>query len=198
MKYPTLLTYSDLLTIGTLRTRQRLEPECKTQGLLKMPTTSRVTLSVLSKALVALWIVYASIGNVHACSPGRSLDVSFLNESADLTAAEALRLAIWVAELKASFPNYEAFFIAGHVDSSEKGGKRLAEQRSTTVSRFLMDRAFSADRVHVATAGTNFSRPIEGLATRSTSIDFLPACPNQCCALPTHKAEEMGAPMPGR
>lgn len=159
-----------------------------------MLTTSRVTLSVLSKALAALWIVYASIGNVHACSPGRSLDLSFRNESADLTATEALRLASWVAELKASFPNYEGFFIAGHVDSSEKGGKRLAEQRSATVSRFLMDRGFSADRVHVATAG---SRPIEGLATRSTSIDFLPACPHQCCALSTHKAEELGEPMPG-
>ncbi|SOZ87994.1 OmpA family protein [Cupriavidus taiwanensis] len=162
-----------------------------------MPTTSRVTLSVLSKALVALWILYAAIGNVHACRPGRSLDLSFLNESADLTAGEALRLASWIADLKASFPNYEAFFIAGHVDSSEKGGKRLAEQRSATVSRFLVGSGFSADRVHLATAGTSFSRPIEGLASRSTSIDFIPACPNQCCTLPTHKAEELGEPMPG-
>ncbi|WP_454711340.1 OmpA family protein [Cupriavidus nantongensis] len=163
-----------------------------------MPTTSQATLSVLSKVVAALWLGYASISNAAACSPVRSLDLTFQDESANLSATQALRLGGWIAELKSSFPNYEGFFIAGHVDGTEKGGKRLAQQRAVTVGQFLTDRGFGPDRVHVETPGVSYNRPIDGLAARSVSIDFLPACPNPCCSSPTHKAKDRGALMPGR
>lgn len=161
-----------------------------------MLTTSRATLSALSKVVIAVWLGYASVSNAPACSPGRSLDLTFQDESANLSATQALRLGGWIADLKSGFPNYEGFFIAGHVDGAEKGGRRLAEQRGVTVGRFLIDRGFSPDLVHVETPGLSYNRPMDGLATRSVSIDFLPACPNPCCSLSTHKAKDRGAPMP--
>lgn len=130
------------------------------------------------------------------CSPVRGLDLSFANESAALDAAGALRLGGWVADLKAAFPNYESFSVLGHADASERGGKRLAAERATTVRRFLTDRGFRADRVHAEQLGASYNVPIQGQPTRAVAIDFLPACPHQCCTLPSHRTEDKGLPMP--
>ncbi|SCU91567.1 conserved hypothetical protein [Cupriavidus necator] len=99
-------------------------------------------------------------------------------------------------ELKSSFANYEGIFIAAHIDGSEKRGKRLAAQRAGAVSRFFIDRGFGTDRIHVEDPGISYNRPIDGLAARSASIDFLPACPHPCCSLPTQRATDPGAAMP--
>uniref|UniRef100_Q46X38 OmpA-like domain-containing protein n=2 Tax=Cupriavidus TaxID=106589 RepID=Q46X38_CUPPJ len=165
---------------------------------MKMLTTSRVTSSVLSKAAAVFWLSCASLSGAIACSPVRSLDLTFPVESSALDTAQALRLGSWIADLKSSFPNYERVFIAGHVDESEKGDKRLAHDRADTVRRFLADRGFGIARIHIEELGTSYNKPIAGLPTRSASIDFLPACPHECCGRSTNTAGDRGSPMPDR
>ncbi|MGN5480001.1 hypothetical protein ACTMU2_33685 [Cupriavidus basilensis] len=128
----------------------------------------------------------------------RSLDLPFPAESAALDTAQALRLGSWIADLKSSFPNYEGFFITGHVDESEKGDKHLAHDRVDTVRRFLADRRFGIARIHIEDPGTSYNKPISGLPARSASIDLLPACPHECCDRSTNTSEGRGSPMPDR
>ncbi|MCP3019394.1 OmpA family protein [Cupriavidus basilensis] len=161
-----------------------------------MLTTSRAMSFVRSKAGAALLFGCFTHSASFACSPVRGLDLAFGDESAALNAAGAMRLGDWVAELKTAFPNYESFFIVGHVDASERGDKRLAEARADTARRFLTDRGFRPDRVHIEKPGASYNVQISGQPTRSVSIDFLPACPHHCCTLPTHNAEDKGLPMP--
>jgi len=107
-----------------------------------------------------------------------------------------MRLGSWVTDLKTTFPNYESFSVLGHADASERGGKRLAAERTDTVRRFLTDRGFRDDRVYAEPLGTSYNVPIPGQPTCAVAIDFLPACPHRCCALPTRTAEDKGLPMP--
>jgi outer membrane protein OmpA-like peptidoglycan-associated protein len=170
-----------------------------TKGLSKMLTISPATSSVLSRVAAAvLWLGYALFPNAIACSPVRSLDLSFSAGSVALDTAQALRLGSWIADLKSTFPNYEGFFIAGHADESEKEGSRLAHARAATVGRFLTDRGFGAARVHIEDPGASYDKPISGLPTRSASIDFLPACPHDCCGRSTNTVESRGDQMPSR
>ncbi|WP_316151542.1 OmpA family protein [Cupriavidus sp. BIC8F] len=163
-----------------------------------MLTVPGVTSSALSKAAAVFWFSCASLSGAIACSPVRSLDLIFSVESSALETAQALRLGSWIANLKSRFPNYESFFITGHVDKSEKGDKHLAHDRADTVRRFLADRGFGIARIHIEDPGTSYNKPISGVPTRSASIDFLPACPHECCDRSTNTAEGRGSPMPDR
>ncbi|SDC63676.1 OmpA family protein [Cupriavidus sp. YR651] len=166
------------------------------QGQLRMPTTSRAMSFVRSKTWAVFLLGYLAQQAAFGCSPVRGLDLTFANESAALDSAAALRLGDWVADLKAAFPNYENFSVFGHVAASERGGKRLAEERAAAVRRFLTDRGFRADRVYAEQPGASYNVPIPGQPARAVAIDFLPACPHQCCTLPSHRAEDKGLPMP--
>ena len=163
-----------------------------------MLTISRVTSSALSKAAAVFWLSCASLSGAIACSPVRSLDLTFSVESSALDTAQALQLGSWIADLKSSFLNYEGFFITGHVDELEKGGKHLAPDRADTVRQFLADRGFGIARIHIEDPGTSYNKPISGLPRRSASIDFLPACPHECCDRSTNTAGDRGSPMPER
>lgn len=166
------------------------------QEPLKTQTTSRAMSFVRSKGTIAFLAGCMAQQAAFGCSPIRGLDLVFANESANLNAASALRLGAWVADLKAGFPNYESFSIEGHVDPSERGGKRLAADRADSVRRFLTDRGFRPDRVQAERPGTSYNVPIQGQPTRAVAIEFLPGCPHPCCTLPTHMAEDRGVPMP--
>lgn len=133
-----------------------------------------------------------------ACSPVRGLDLIFPNNSSALDAQGALRLGSWLADLKIQFQNYDMFVIDGHIDLSEHGGLALAKSRAETVQRFLVDRGFLAERVHVNQSINSYNKPISSIPTRSASIDFVPACPNACCGAPSSEDEDKGLPMPPR
>lgn len=161
-----------------------------------MLTTLRAMWSVRSRAWATAALVASTSLPALACSPMRGLDLAFSNESAELDATSARKLGNWIADLRTDFPKYENFSIAGHVDRAEQGGLGLAVARAASVRRFLTDRGFRADRVNALEPGASYNVPIPGLATRAVAIDFLPACPHQCCKLPTHKVEGSGVPMP--
>lgn len=131
-----------------------------------------------------------------ACSPVQALDLIFPNNSAALDAPSALRLGNWLANLKTQFPNYSMFAIDGHIDASERGGLALARGRAETVQRFLTNRGFQPERVHVNQSTRSYNKPITGIPARSASVDFVPACPHACCDLTTHEADDKGEPMP--
>lgn len=131
-----------------------------------------------------------------ACSPIQGLDLAFPNNSAALNAQSALRLGTWLADMKARFPNYSMFVIDGHIDASERGGLALAKGRAEAIQRFLIERGFQPERVHVDQSTSSYNKPATGVPTRSASVDFVPACPHACCHPSPHGAEDKGLPMP--
>ncbi|WP_185453519.1 OmpA family protein [Ralstonia sp. SET104] len=159
-----------------------------------MLTISPVMLFVRNNvlALVASSFSAAAL----ACSPVQGLDLAFPNNSAALDARSALRLGNWLADLKARFPNYSMFVIDGHTDAGERGALALAKSRAETVQRFLTDRGFQPQRVHVNQSTSSYNKPTAGIPTRSASVDFVPACPHACCSLTTHEVDDKGEPMP--
>lgn len=145
------------------------------------------------KKFRAIWcltpLLFASTPTVTvACSPIKTIGLFFDHDSATVPADEVLRLSIWMAELRAKYPNHESIDIYGSGEPGERMPSELGLKRAHNVARVLSENLqFDAKKVHLPTSGyvlapaPDYLKRLAGRdGVRGADLQFLPACPHEC------------------
>lgn len=127
-------------------------------------------------------------GGVLACSPVKSIAVTFYPNSSVVPADQVLKLADWMAGLEERYPNHESIDVGASVEPWERDHRPdgLGLARGRNVARVLKENLQSKARIDLprrgyvvvpnsSAAGTSKSTRVLGV-----QLDFLPACPHEC------------------
>lgn len=138
--------------------------------------------------MTAILLLLVSTPPAHACSPMKVIGVYFDHDSAKVSAAQVSRLASWMADLHARYPNHESIDISASAEPGEKSPSNLAMARARNVARVLRENLLFAgekiylpERVHVQEPASAYLKELEkSQGVRAVQLDFLPACPHEC------------------
>lgn len=126
-------------------------------------------------------------GGVLACSPIKSIAVTFYPNSSVVPADQVLKLASWMAELQERYANHESIDVEASVEPRERDHRPdgLGLERGRNVVRVLKQNLQFKARINLprrgyvvmpsSSAGTSESERAVGV-----QLDFLPACPHEC------------------
>lgn len=131
---------------------------------------------------------------VLACSPIKSIGIVFDWNSAEVPAAQVLKLANWTAMLRARYPNREAIFMTTQAAFGESDVSNLGLKRARNVAKILTDDLqFEVQRIKLPNKGYVAAAPApEGSdLVKRVDIEFLPACPHEC---PCQKGDPLYEP----
>jgi len=126
-------------------------------------------------------LLTAFTSGAFACSPVRTLDISFERNSAKIPGNELVKLANWAIDLQLKYPNLDRTSIGGLAEANEKEPRALAEQRAENVRQILFTLGFGRAPIDVD-ARLYAAHHIDGMTEdgRRVEIDFLPGCPHEC------------------
>lgn len=137
-----------------------------------------------------LLLLTAALGpsGVLACSPIKSIAITFYPNSSVVPADQVLRLASWMAELEERYPHHESIDVEASVEPRERDHRPdgLGLERGLNVVRVLKQNLQVKARIDLprrgyvvmpssSVAGTSESERVVGV-----QLDFLPACPHEC------------------
>ncbi|WP_175961948.1 hypothetical protein [Burkholderia pyrrocinia] len=131
------------------------------------------------RSVCILYALFTS--GAFACSPVRTLDISFERNSAKIPGNELVKLANWAIDLQLKYPNLAHTSIGGLAEATEKEPRVLAEQRAENVRQILSTLGFGRAPIDID-AGLYKPPHIDGMTEdgRRVEIDFLPGCPHEC------------------
>lgn len=123
-----------------------------------------------------------------ACSPIKVFSVYFDQNSAAVPADEVFRLANWIVELRARYPNHEAIYIGSSVTPQERDHdpQGLSLERGRSIATILgKNLRFNAEidlpkRGYVVAPDASERKAEKGSRVIGAQLDFLPACPHEC------------------
>lgn len=117
-----------------------------------------------------------------ACSPVKSIDVFFDRNSAEVSAAQVLKLANWTAMLREKYPNRQSLDLGANAEQGERDARNLALKRARNVAHILEESLhFTVPAINPPTKGHVFPAGALGAQdVKRVEIDFLPACPHEC------------------
>lgn len=100
-----------------------------------------------------------------------------------LSGAEAGSLGAWVSTLQRDYPNHAMLLLVGYIEK-EGDNEDIVKRRAAWVKDFLIN--MGEDPAGIVWGGTSVYRTENigsySSATSSTiAIEFLPACPHECC-----------------
>lgn len=124
----------------------------------------------------------------HACSPVKSIGVYFERESSTVSAFQVSRLAGWMADLHARYPNFESIYISTGAEPDEHAPDRLGMARARNVARVLREnlgfaesKLFLPSRSHVQEPVSDYLKTLDkSQGVRGVQMDFVPGCPHEC------------------
>lgn len=124
----------------------------------------------------------------HACQPIKVAHVHFERNSAVVSAAQVSRLASWMTDLRARYPNHESIDISASAEPGEKSPSNLAMTRARNVARVLREnlqfdgaKIYLPERGYVKKPASAYLKELErSQGVRAVQLDFLPACPHEC------------------
>lgn len=147
----------------------------------------------MKKYNATLWGLTATLALLatpaaHACSPIKVIGVYFERDSSTVSAAQMLRLANWMSDLRQRYPNHEAIYIGASTEPGEQAPNRLGMERANGVARVLRETLQFAgekidlpDRSHVMAPASAYLKKFDNSqGVRGVQLDFLPACPHEC------------------
>lgn len=116
------------------------------------------------------------------------IGVYFDRDSATVSAAQVSRLANWMADLHARYPNHESIDISASAEPGEQAPNDLALERARNVARVLRENLqFDGTKIHLPDRGyvkkpaSAYLQQLEkSQGVRAVQLDFLPACPHEC------------------
>lgn len=138
--------------------------------------------------VTAILLVLVAAPPAHACSPMKVIGVYFDRGSATVSAAQVSRLANWMADLHARYPNHESIDISASAEPGEQSPSNLAMERARNVARVLREnllfdgaKIYLPERGHVKKPASAYLKELErSQGVRAVQLDFLPACPHEC------------------
>ena len=133
-------------------------------------------------------LVLMTMSTAHACSPMQVIGVYFDRDSARVSAAQVSRLANWMADLRARYPNHESIDISASAEPGEMAPTDLAMERARNVAQILREnlqfdnaKIHLPDRGYVQKPASAYLRQLErSQGVRAVQLDFQPACPHEC------------------
>lgn len=138
------------------------------------------------------WLLLPTValgpGGVLACSPIKSIAVTFYPNSSVVPADQVLKLASWMAELQERYPNHESIDVEASVEPRERDHRPdgLGLERGRNVVRVLQQNLQFKARIdlprrgYVVMPGASAAATSESERVVGVQLDFLPACPHEC------------------
>ncbi|MBN8756193.1 hypothetical protein ACLUPT_05435 [Variovorax sp. SCN45] len=135
---------------------------------------------------------------VLACGPAKVIGVYFDRDSA----TQMSRLADWMADLRAKYPNHESIDISASAEPGEHSPQSLTMERARNVARVLReDLRFDGAKIYLPAQGyvkkpaSAYLRQLEkSQGVRAVQLEFLPACPHECSCGSSPTPSEPKAP----
>jgi len=126
-------------------------------------------------------LVPLAMASAHACSPVKSIDLSFSENSAVVPGQEVMRLADWIGDLNRAYVNQQGVFVGGLAETTERNAKDLAMLRASRTKALLFDLGLRKAPIEVK-AQVYTPQQTKGLMNNAhrVEIDFLPGCPHEC------------------
>lgn len=123
-----------------------------------------------------------------ACSPVKAIGVYFERNATAVPSSQVLRLADWITNLRARYPNHQAMYVVGSGEPDERNPTTLGVERARHVAAVLRDNlGFDAAKIDLTERGY-IEEPVgpylkqldKSDGVRGVQVDFLPACPHEC------------------
>jgi len=145
-------------------------------------------------APLASLLVPLAIASAHACSPVKSIDLRFSENSAVVPGLEVMRLAHWIADQNRTYPNQQGTFVGGLAETTERNARELAMQRANRAKTLLLDLGLGKAPIEVK-AHVYTPEQTKDLMNdvHRVEIDFLPGCPHECPCQVAHESK-IGGP----